>query len=105
MRIRAKRSGLTKTEACRVHAKRQAYRRYGIFLNGEDLRSLVNEIHNGRALFITRKTASRSCWKITWCGYDLVAIYDRSRKVIVTFLPPDCREVQERAFLPPSQSH
>ena len=87
---------LTKSQGLRVHSKRQAYRRYGILLNSDDLRRLVESIQSQEALFIVRKTHRVSCWKVTYCGCGLVVLYDRGRKEIITFLPPDCREI--RAF-------
>ncbi len=93
----AARKGQTiKTEALLVHAKRQALARYGIDLKNEELRHLVNIIRMGGAEFIERKSLRVSCWRVAYRGFNMVVLYDRSRRSIVTFLPADCWEVRQR---------
>jgi len=91
----AQKGVFNKTQALRIHAKKQAHRRYGILLNSEDLRSMVIAIREGGGSFIVRKSHRVSCWKVCFKGYDLVVLYDNVRKAIVTFLPSDCWEVRQ----------
>jgi hypothetical protein len=86
-----------KTQALRIHAKRQALRRYNVTLTSEDLSHLVNTIRRGRALFVARKSLRVSCWKVAHEDLEMVVLYDKQRRTIVTFLPPDCWEVRTSA--------
>jgi len=90
----AGRRGSNKTQALRIHAKRQAQLRYNVALSSEDLSRMVNMIRDGRALFVVRKSLRVSCWKVFLEGREMVVLYDRQRKAIVTFLPSDCWEVR-----------
>lgn len=88
-----------KTKALRIHAKRQAQRRYNVVLNTEDLAHLVNLIRDGQALFVARKSLRVSCWKVSFEGREMVVLYDKQRKAIVTFLPANCWEVRSAESL------
>jgi len=84
-----------KTQALQIHAKRQALLRYNVVLSSEDLSRLVNMIRRGRALLIARKSLRVSCWKVAMEGREMVVLYDKQRRAIVTFLPPDCWEIRQ----------
>ncbi len=89
-----RKSAHNKTQALRIHAKRQALLRYNAALSSEDLAHLVNLIRDGRASFVVRKSLRVSCWKVPFKGREMAVLYDRQRKMIVTFLPTDCWEVR-----------
>ena len=94
-----------KTQALRIHAKRQALLRYNVSLSSEDLAHLVNTIRRGRALFVARKSLRVSCWKVAHEGREMVVLYDKQRRAIVTFLPPGCWEVRtSESTLKPSSN-
>ncbi len=96
---------MNKAVALRIHAKRQAFLRYGVTLNSADLRELIEAIRKGDGVFIQKKSNRVSCWKVYWRGTPLVLLYDKVRKSVVTFLPSDCWEVQKTPARTPSTAH
>lgn len=48
---------------------------------------IVKGIQQGKYEFIKRTSLRLTLWKVQIAGKDAVAVYDRQRKMIVTFLP------------------
>lgn len=81
---------LTKKAASRKHAKRRAYERFGIELKTQDIRQFVDDIQKQKenVSFVKALSNRVSCWKVSFnVDKQAYALYDKSRKVIVTFLP------------------
>jgi len=79
----------TKKHAQRVHAVRRAAERYGLSMNHRKLRILVDDIQKGRGEFVRRQSHRVSIWRIDVEGHSVRVVYDKLRKTIVTFLPPE----------------
>ena len=71
------------------HAKQRAFERYGEHLNRAGYYVLVKMIQNGDSVCIKRVSNDRSIHLVD----GKVAVYSRRRHKIVTFLPPNCREM------------
>ncbi len=78
---------MDKLRAERVHAKKRALERFGVTLNRHQLRSVVESIRSGRALFLERQSLARTLWLVDLLGQPARAVYGKSRGEIVTFLP------------------
>lgn len=74
--------------AQRKHAKRRALERYDLALNRDDLRAWVKQIQEGQARKLEQQSLRVGKYVITHQGQEVVVIYDRHRKTIVTCLPP-----------------
>jgi len=79
---------VTKTVAQRAHARRRALERYGIVLNKEARRAMVEAVRSGRARLVHRRSNRVATYEIEWEGRTVLLSYDRKRGTIVTFLPP-----------------
>lgn len=74
------------------HAKRRAYERYGLQMNRRDRQELISRIVNGEGKFIPsdptdQKYRHRVMWLIDYRDRDLLLIFDRQAKALITFLP------------------
>lgn len=82
---------LTKTTAQRKHAKKRAEERFGVTLNRDDLRNVASEIRANKCKF--HKTISNrvTAWivRLPGAAEDSIALYDKNRKNVITFLPLD----------------
>ena len=73
-----------------AHAKTRAEERYNVSLNRDYYWRLVRQIQNGKAEFIQRTSNTRTVWRVD----GMIAVYSSRHKRIITFLPPQCREVK-----------
>jgi len=76
----------------RVHAQRRLSERYGISLSGKAYKEIIRLISgstrtNPTADFIERRSQRVSIWEVPYDGRKLKAVYDQTRREIVTFLP------------------
>lgn len=78
---------MTKVEAIAHHLDKRALQRLGFVLSRETKRRLVADIQAGELPFLWKSSNNRSAFKATIHGHDLVVIYDRKRKQIVTCWP------------------
>lgn len=75
----------TKARAQRQHAKRRAAERYGIELTARRRREIIAGIHSHKYQFVERQSHRISVFLVD----GVRVVYDRQRKELVTFLPPD----------------
>jgi hypothetical protein len=69
-----------------LHARRRAKERAGIDLTPDLRRQLINDIQKGRAKFMWSQSNRVSVWRVFLAGKKFLAIYDKDRHSIVTFL-------------------
>lgn len=77
----------SKLKSERIHAKRRALERFGLELNRQDLRSIVDIIQKQQARFIERQSLRVTIWEVMYSGQLMRAVYDSKRKAVVSFLP------------------
>ena len=68
------------------HALRRCAERLGINLTDKAYNELVDDISNNRAVFHSKQSNRVSRFKVTIDGTEVIAVYDKHRKTIVTFL-------------------
>ena len=78
---------LTKRQCEAIHSKRRALERYSLPLNRHDLRAIIEMINNNQAIFLLKESNTRSHWLVVYKDIPLKLVYDRSRRMIITFLP------------------
>lgn len=86
---------LPKKLAQRSHAKRLAKQRYGLTLNGHDLRQVVIQIQEGRAKKIEKQGDGKYVFEVIYEGMAIPVVYDKTTKNVVTFLPTMLDELPE----------
>jgi len=80
---------VNKDKAVRIHAKRRLGERFGVFANRNVIQDVVRQIQNGTAVFAGRQSVRKTCWKVLVDGKPMIAVYDKQRKTVLTFLPPE----------------
>lgn len=84
----------TKADAQQFHAINRLRQRYGVEITSDEYFRIVQLIskpgHIQCAHFIMKQSNRVSVWSVPYAGINLVAVYDRERKRICTFLPPHC---------------
>jgi len=81
--------GRTKEKTLRQHARRRASERYGLSLTDKLHAQIVKQIQTSKSKLIEKQSNRISIHDVT-IGEDLVrVVYDRERKLIVTFLYKD----------------
>lgn len=78
----------SKAVSQREHFHRRVSGRFGLELDGEDRRRIIEDIQRGRAKFVDRQSLRVTRWLITREGVEFIVVYDSRRKELVTALPP-----------------
>ena len=89
-----KQSKPTKRSNQKKHAMRRFKERFGIELTSSQYKGAIRKIQSGKAKFIERQSVSVTVFKIIVCGIEVVAVYDKSRGRIVTFLTEDMIHIE-----------
>ncbi|KKT43597.1 MAG: hypothetical protein UW32_C0001G0189 [Candidatus Wolfebacteria bacterium GW2011_GWE2_44_13] len=80
----------SKTKALKGHAKSRSFQRYdGVTLSNRDLRAIVHKIQTRDGEFVEKKSNRVTEWKISYNETLWRVRYDKTRGVIITFLPVD----------------
>lgn len=81
----------TKAQGERRHAKQRALERYGVTLNRHQLRELSRliQLNHTSVRFLWKESNRVSHFALTFNEQRYIVVYDRQRKTIVTFLPPE----------------
>jgi hypothetical protein len=76
----------TKAEFQMEHAIERAQARYGLSLTRNDLDAIGGKIRRGETKLITKQSHRVVVHEVVYRGTTMVAVYDKERKVVVTFL-------------------
>jgi hypothetical protein len=68
------------------HAKRRARERLGLYLNDQEILDIVKNIQNNKYQHIDKQSDRLSRFRADIRGQDVVVVYDKTRKAIITFL-------------------
>lgn len=72
------------------HAKQRATERYGVRVNRAKFHELCNKIKSGKARYIRKATNTRIICEVD----NMIVVYSKKTKKIVTFLPANCYETE-----------
>jgi hypothetical protein len=89
---------MTKAKQQKAHAKRRANLRMGISLSDNEYNDLIKHIQSGAAKFHSRQSNRISKFIVTINDEDYIAVYDRVRKVIVTFMTINPDPILQEVF-------
>lgn len=73
----------TKKDGQRIHAMRRAAERFDIRVEPEEI---VKLIQRGQARFLLKESNRLHHFRVVYQGKEMDCVYDRKRKMIVTFL-------------------
>lgn len=71
----------------RAHAKERAKQRYGLVLNRSHILLMVEKIQELEAIFLCKESRTRTHYIVEHDGTWMIAVYDRGKKNIATFMP------------------
>jgi len=75
------------------HAKKRAQERYGVSLSKQDMKEIAGWIRHNKARHIHTKSLTKAIWAVEIRGEEIIVLYDRKKRIVVTVLPS---EVEER---------
>lgn len=81
--------GNSKAENQRRHARQRARERFGLELDEHQLRAVVNRIQRGESRFLEKQSNRVSLHQVEYMGAEMVVVYDRRRKNVVTVWPSE----------------
>lgn len=86
----------TKADLERKHFKERMKERHGIDVSNNLYNKIIRSINgNGddvEVKFVKKSTLRTSVWSIKLGDEDVIAVYDRKRRQLVTALPKNCHE-------------
>ena len=68
----------------RQHFKRRMKERYGIEVSKKDMKEIIRMLND--RTFVKSKSNSRKVHRINFKGKEVLVVYDKNRKVLVTAL-------------------
>lgn len=80
---------LSKKASESIHAKKRLKQRYGLELNSKQLREIVVMIMLNKSDGIEKQSNRVSKHKVRYMGKDIIVLYDKIRKNIITALTED----------------
>lgn len=72
-----------------AHARKRARERYGLEVTDEDYQEIAEQIRDGRAIKLGARSRKTNVYLTCCQGEDLVIVFDRGSKVIISCLPID----------------
>lgn len=78
---------VTKAKAQKVHFKNRVKQRYGLEINRLHRIEMIKMIHEGKVKFLEHQSRRVSKFQINFNGVNMIVIYDKYRKTLVTALP------------------
>ena len=94
----------TKKDTERRHYIRRVAERYDLLLSQSDYEWLTKQIRlNNKQIvkFLTKQTNRLTVHLLLYKNKEIVSVYDRMRKELVTALPYECRDIDKINFYNP----
>lgn len=76
-----------KSKTLRRHLDKRSMERFGMILSREFTKQLVRDIQANKLPFLWRTSHNRTAWKAVINDQEVVVVYDKMRKMIVTTWP------------------
>lgn len=84
-----------KYTAQRIHSKARFFERFGVRLGDDEVKAVIRAIRNGETRSVGRQSNRVVLHEVCVRGIQAIAVYDKSRKNIATFLSPEMCFSQE----------
>lgn len=68
------------------HAIKRARQRFGLELKEHHIFEIVKMIQRGEGVYLHKQSDRISHWILNYSGRDMIAVYDKNRGMVVTFL-------------------
>jgi len=78
---------ISKTKAQKIHFKYRVKQRYGLDINRLQRIEIIKMIQHGEAKFLNHQSRRVSKFIVEFKGTQMIVIYDKKRKTLVTALP------------------
>lgn len=78
----------SKKQNQRFHARNRAQERYGIVYNKFLRKEILGLIANNKATLVSKPSLRVRIYELTLANQRVRLVYDKTRKEVVTFLPP-----------------
>lgn len=75
-----------KSKSQKTHALNRAKQRVGWGTSQQEIDDCIRQIISGEAKFYERQSNRVTKWWVTIDGKEVIAVYDKNRKTIVTFI-------------------
>lgn len=89
---------MSKRDAQKSHFRRRVFERYSIQISDGEYDYLVSRIKKNDkevVTFLTKQSNRLSVHILSYKQQDIVAVYDKIRKSLVTALPSICKDVSQ----------
>jgi hypothetical protein len=73
----------------RTHFKNRVLERYGLSINKESYKLIVDKIQNGESTYLGKRSLRTSYHKVDFYGTNIIVVYDKTRGTLVTALSKD----------------
>ena len=86
---------MNKKEQERKHFKKRILQRYDLTLTDNDCEFLIGKIKNNdkkEVKFLAKQSNRITVHLVVYKNTEIVLVYDKLRKQVVTALPPECKE-------------
>jgi hypothetical protein len=84
------------------HTKKRCYERYGIEITRNEYDQIISkikkDIKDGQITHLYKQSLTRSIFKVRIQEKDVIICYDKSRKLIMTALPPECEDPNQNTY-------
>ena len=80
------------TEQKKKHAKKRAMERHDLTLNRQDMAEIRDQIDKSKAICVSRQSIDRAKFYLIFKDKEIVVVYSKRHKTIVTVLPSGCPE-------------
>lgn len=88
---------MNKRDQERKHFKKRLLQRYNLTLTDTDCECLIGKIKNNdkkEVKFLAKQSNRITVHLVVYKNTEIVLVYDKMRKQIVTALPPECKEAK-----------
>jgi len=77
------------------HVIHRSEQRYGFALNSDRRSAIVRKIQNSESIGLKRISNTKTLFMVEHEDQNILVLYSKARKLILTVYPKDCREYKE----------
>jgi len=77
------------------HVIHRSEQRYGFILNSDRRSAIIRKIQNSESIGLKRVSNTKTLFMVEHEGENILVLYSKARKLILTVYPKDCKEYKE----------